>query len=131
MVTEAGSIDEEWRVENVADRAETTATAFLGLTLACARCHDHKYDALTQEDYYRFYAFFDSIDEKSVYQETRGNVPPLVRVPSEAQTARLQELEASSNSRPPSPAQRLAWPRGTRRGEPRGTSRRRSPRPPR
>ena len=94
MVTEAGSIDEEWRVENVADRAETTATAFLGLTLACARCHDHKYDALTQEDYYRFYAFFDSIDEKGVYQETRGNVPPLVRVPSEAQTARLQELEA-------------------------------------
>ncbi|MEE2938979.1 MAG: DUF1549 domain-containing protein, partial [Planctomycetota bacterium] len=52
MVTEAGSIDEEWRVENVADRAETTATAFLGLTLACARCHDHKYDALSQEDYY-------------------------------------------------------------------------------
>lgn len=95
MVTEAGSIDEEWRVENVADRAETTATAFMGLTLACARCHDHKYDALTQKDYYRFYAFFDSIDEKGVYQETRGNVPPLLRVPSDEQTARLAELAAS------------------------------------
>lgn len=93
MVTEAGSIDEEWRVENVADRAETTATAFLGLTLACARCHDHKYDALTQRDYYRFYAFFDSIDEKGVYQETRGNVPPLLRVPSPEQEARLAELD--------------------------------------
>ncbi|QDV09734.1 Planctomycete cytochrome C [Planctomycetes bacterium Poly30] len=93
-VTEAGSIDEEWRVENVADRAETTATAFLGLTLACARCHDHKYDALTQKDYYRFYGFFNSIDEKGVYTETRGNVPPIVRLYSAEVRARLDELEA-------------------------------------
>ena len=93
MVTEAGSLDEEWRVENVADRAETTATAFLGLTLACARCHDHKYDQLTQRDYYAFYGFFNSIDEKGVYQETRGNVPPLISVPTPAQTERLAELD--------------------------------------
>lgn len=92
-VTEAGSIDEEWRVENVADRAETTATAFLGLTLACARCHDHKYDPLTQRDYYSFYAFFNSIDEKGLYQETRGNVPPLIRVPSPEQSERLTALD--------------------------------------
>lgn len=94
-VTEAGSLDEEWRVENVADRAETTATAFLGLTLACARCHDHKYDQLTQKDYYGFYAFFNSIDEKGVYEETRGNVPPLISVPSADATERLAVLDAA------------------------------------
>ncbi|MEM9381232.1 MAG: DUF1553 domain-containing protein [Planctomycetota bacterium] len=91
-VTEAGSIDEEWRVENVADRAETTATAFLGLTLGCARCHDHKYDSLSQRDYYAFYAFFDQTDEKGVYQETRGNVAPLLRVPSRQQSLSLVSL---------------------------------------
>lgn len=94
-VTEAGSLDEEWRVENVADRAETTATAFLGLTLACARCHDHKYDQLTQVDYYSFYGFFNSIDEKGVYQETRGNVPPLISVPAPDVTARIEVLDAA------------------------------------
>ncbi len=93
-VTEAGSIDEEWRVEKVADRAETTATAFLGLTLGCARCHDHKYDPLSREDYYRFYAFFDQIDERGYYEETRGNVPPVVSVPSPAHEAELASLQA-------------------------------------
>lgn len=92
-VTEGGSIDEEWRVEKVADRAETTSTAFLGLTLACARCHDHKYDALSQKDYYRFYGFFNSIDEKGFYNETRGNVPPIVRLHSDEVLARLEGLK--------------------------------------
>ena len=93
-VTEAGSIDEEWRVENVADRAETSATAFLGLTVACARCHDHRYDPISQVDYYRFFGFFDQVDEKGVYSEMRGNVPPLLRVPSPEQEARLAALNA-------------------------------------
>ena len=55
---EGGRISEESRVENVMDRAETVATVWLGLTLTCCRCHDHKYDPLSAEDYYRFYAFF-------------------------------------------------------------------------
>ena len=93
-VTEAGSIEEEWRVENVADRAETSATAFLGLTVACARCHDHRYDPISQVDYYRFFGFFDQVDEKGVYSEMRGNVPPLLRVPSPEQEARLAALDA-------------------------------------
>ncbi len=97
-VTEAGSIDEEWRVENVADRVETTATAFMGLTLGCARCHDHKYDALSQADYYRFYGFFNSIDEKGVYEETRGNVPPLVRLQTEENKRRIEELAAEERA---------------------------------
>ena len=93
-VTEAGSIDEEWRVENVADRAETSATAFLGLTVACARCHDHRYDPISQVDYYRFFGFFDQVDEKGVYSEVRGNVAPILRVPSAEQEARLDALAA-------------------------------------
>lgn len=64
---EGGAIDAEYRVEAVADRIETIATTFMGLTFTCARCHDHKYDPFTQEDYYSLYAYFDSVDERGVY----------------------------------------------------------------
>jgi hypothetical protein len=93
-VTEAGSIDEEWRVENAVDRVETTATVFLGLTMGCARCHDHKYDPVTQKEFYKFFGFFNSVNEKGVYTEQRGNVPPLVAVPSRADEERLGRLSA-------------------------------------
>jgi hypothetical protein len=93
-VTEAGSIDEEWRVENVVDRVETTATVFLGLTMGCARCHDHKYDPISQKDFYRFYAFFNNVNELGVYTEQRGNVAPLVQVPSPGDEERLKQLDA-------------------------------------
>jgi mono/diheme cytochrome c family protein len=94
-VTEAGSIDEEWRVENAVDRVETTATVFLGLTLGCARCHDHKYDPISQREFYEFFGFFNSVNEKGVYTEQPGNVPPLVAVPSQQDELRLQELTAA------------------------------------
>ncbi len=60
---EGGRIAEETRVENVIDRTETTATVWLGLTLTCARCHDHKYDPVTQREYYQLYAFFNRCSE--------------------------------------------------------------------
>jgi hypothetical protein len=94
-VTEAGSIDEEWRVENIVDRVETTATVFLGLTMGCARCHDHKYDPISQKDFYRFFAFFNSNNEKGVYTEQKGNVPPLVRVIGPEEEARLKRLNSA------------------------------------
>jgi hypothetical protein len=94
-VTEAGSIEEEWRVENGVDRVETTATVFLGLTVGCARCHDHKFDPISQADFYRFFGFFNSVNEQGVYTETRGNVPPLVPLPTAAETKRLHELDAA------------------------------------
>src|SRR5258708_35030220 len=81
-VTEGGSIDEEWRVENAVDRVETTATVFLGLTIGCSRCHDHKFDPISQFEFYQFFGFFNSVNEKGVYTEQRGNVPPLVTLPS-------------------------------------------------
>jgi mono/diheme cytochrome c family protein len=92
-VTEAGSIDEEWRVENAVDRVETTATVFLGLTMGCARCHDHKFDPIAQKEFYQFYAFFNSVNEKGVYTEQRGNVPPLVAVPGPADEQRLRATD--------------------------------------
>ncbi len=94
-VTEAGSIDEEWRIENAVDRVETTATVFLGLTMGCARCHDHKYDPISQKEFYQFLGFFNSINEKGVYTETRGNVPPLITVPSKQDEERLAQLNTA------------------------------------
>jgi mono/diheme cytochrome c family protein len=94
-VTEAGSIEEEWRIENAVDRVETTATVFLGLTMGCARCHDHKFDPVSQQEFYQFLGFFNSVNEQGVYTETRGNVPPLVQLPTEQDKKRQKELETA------------------------------------
>ena len=64
---EGGSVEEEFRVEYVADRTQTFATAFLGLTMECARCHDHKYDPISQKEYYQLFSFFNNIDESGLY----------------------------------------------------------------
>ncbi len=88
---EGGSIEEEFYVRNVVDRVTTTGTVFLGLTLECARCHDHKFDPLTMHDFYSLFAFFNSLDGPAL----DGNVkdtPPMVRVPSETQVKQLDEL---------------------------------------
>jgi hypothetical protein len=92
-VTEAGSIDEEWRIENAIDRVETTATVFLGLTMGCGRCHDHKYDPISQTEFYQFVGFFNSVDEQGVYTEQRGNVPPLVNLATPKDRARVAEFD--------------------------------------
>ena len=64
ITQEGGVIPEEYRTEYVADRAQTFSTAFLGLTMECARCHDHKYDPLSQKNYYQLFSFFNNIPEK-------------------------------------------------------------------
>ncbi len=96
-VTEGGSIEEEWLVENLVDRVETTSLAFLGLTMGCARCHDHKYDPITQKDFYQFYAFFNSTEDNGFYQETRGNTGPQVFVPDFKQQQELTRLDQAIN----------------------------------
>ncbi|MCA8952495.1 MAG: DUF1549 domain-containing protein, partial [Planctomycetes bacterium] len=75
---EGGRIAEETRIENVFDRTETTATVWLGLTFECARCHDHKFDPITQRDYYGLFAFFDQTSETGEGRR-RGALAPTMR----------------------------------------------------
>lgn len=78
--SEDGSIEAEWRVENVVDRVDTLGTVFLGLTVGCARCHDHKYDPISQVEYYQLFAYFNSLAEYGV-GPNNGNTPPFVELP--------------------------------------------------
>jgi len=72
---EGGSTPEEFRIEYVSDRTQTFATAFLGLTMECCRCHDHKYDPVSQKEYYQLTAFFDNIDEAGLYSYFTHSTP--------------------------------------------------------
>lgn len=78
--SEDGSIPEEWRTENVVDRVDTFGTIFLGLTIGCARCHDHKYDPISQREYYELFAYFNNVAEWGV-GPNNGNSPPFIEVP--------------------------------------------------
>ena len=89
---EGGIVPEEFRVEYVADRAETTATVFLGMTMGCARCHDHKYDPIPQKDFYRMFAFFNNLPEKGLVYNW-GNDEPLMKAPTREQQRTLAELD--------------------------------------
>ena len=75
QTNEGGSIEAEFRTEYVADRVNTFGTAMLGLTLECARCHDHKFDPITQRDYFSLFAFFNSIDESGLYSHFTNATP--------------------------------------------------------
>jgi hypothetical protein len=82
--SEGGIIDEEYRVEYVADRVRTTSIAWLGLTMECARCHDHKFDPISQKDFFRFFAFFNNIDETG--EDGRfANAAPILPAPTRRQ----------------------------------------------
>jgi len=97
--TEGGSINEEWLVENVVDRVETTSTVFLGLTMGCARCHDHKYDPISQREFYQFFSYFHNVDERGVYTEQRGNAGPTVSVPTQEYEEQLEQLRQKLDSK--------------------------------
>lgn len=88
---EGGSIRSEVKMRNVVDRVDTFGTVFLGLTVGCSRCHDHKYDAITAKDYYSLYAFFNSLDADPMDGNKKDH-PPVLRRPSHAQQVRLAEL---------------------------------------
>jgi hypothetical protein len=98
---EGGAIDEEYLVEYSVDRTATTGSVFLGLTLGCARCHDHKFDPIGQGDFFNLYAYFASIDEPGIYtqeQNAQRALEPYMAVPSEAQLARRAALDADLSS---------------------------------
>ncbi len=94
QTNEGGSVEEEFRVEYVSDRVNTFGTALLGLTLECARCHDHKFDPITQEEYYRLSAFFNSIDESGLYSHFTDAIPtPTLLLPDDQQRAAEADLQ--------------------------------------
>ena len=80
ITAEGGVIPEEYRVEYVEDRNTTLGTAFLGLTLECARCHDHKYDPISQKDHFQFYSFFNTIPEKGLLDNAADLPEPYIKV---------------------------------------------------
>jgi uncharacterized protein DUF1553/uncharacterized protein DUF1549/concanavalin A-like lectin/glucanase superfamily protein/cytochrome c len=100
QTNEGGSIEEEFRTEYVADRVHTMGTAFLGLTMECARCHDHKYDPITQKDYYRMFAFFNNIDESGLYSHfTQATPSPTLLLYPDGAEARHRLLKDRIKSR--------------------------------
>jgi hypothetical protein len=98
--SEGGSVEEEYRVEYISDRVQTFGTAFLGLTFECAKCHDHKFDPITQKDFYRLFAFFDDIDEAGLYSFfSAGDAPtPAMKLLSNEAKKSLSTLEETERS---------------------------------
>jgi hypothetical protein len=92
--SEGGSVEEEYRVTYVNDRVTTFGTAFLGLTLECCRCHDHKFDPLSQREFYQLFAFFDDVDEAGLYSFFTPAVPtPKLRLLDDATRASLAKAD--------------------------------------
>ena len=90
---EGGAIPQEYHVEYVVDRVSTTGTAWLGITIGCARCHDHKFDPIKQKDFYRFFAFFNTVPERGLDGIT-GNAAPVLELPSREQERQRTDLDA-------------------------------------
>ena len=88
---EGGAVPQEYHAEYVIDRASTTGTAWLGLTVGCARCHDHKFDPIRQKDFYQLVAFFNTVPERGL-DGYLGNADPVLPLPTAAQQHQLDEL---------------------------------------
>ncbi|HEU4625235.1 MAG TPA: DUF1553 domain-containing protein [Steroidobacteraceae bacterium] len=98
--SEGGSIDEEFRTNYVQERTELIGKDFLGLTLGCAKCHDHKYDVISQADYYAIAAFFNQMDERGGGGFNRGTPQgPYLLWPSPKQSEQLHEAHAATLAR--------------------------------
>ncbi|MBK5292613.1 MAG: DUF1553 domain-containing protein [Acidobacteriia bacterium] len=91
---EGGAIPEEYQTEYVIDRLEATTNVWMGMTMGCARCHDHKYDPISQRDFYRFFAFFNTIPEKGL-DGRRGNAEPLLPIAPTGQLLEIDQLECA------------------------------------
>ena len=92
MTAEGGAIDEEWRLNYVFDRSETMSTILLGMTVGCAKCHDHKYDPISQKEYYQLASFFNNVKELGMTGDD-GNYGPLLYLPDEETEEKLKALD--------------------------------------
>lgn len=90
---EGGIIDEEFRVEYVADRTQVLGTGLMGLSISCARCHDHKYDPISQKEYYELFSFFNNVNESGQISWGNDTPVPTMLLPTEEQEAILQFIE--------------------------------------
>ena len=100
--SEGGIIPEEYAVEYVVDRVDTTGSVWLGLTVGCVRCHEHKYDPIAHKEYYQLYAYFNNVPELGRAWKL-GNSPPYIPAPTPDQAAELAALRAQRD------AARQAW----------------------
>lgn len=99
VTNESGIIEEEYRTGYVCDRVETTAATWLGLTMGCSKCHDHKYDPITQRDYYGLFAAFNNIDERGIIKEVAPlSAAPSVALPTAEQEHALTKAESERKS---------------------------------
>ncbi len=89
---EGGAIAEEWRVDYVVDRVKTTSNVWLGISMECGQCHEHKYDPISQRDYYRFFAFFNQTTDPGM-QTRNGNQAPVVNVPNTDVDKKVSEAQ--------------------------------------
>ncbi len=89
---EGGADPQEYLTKYIVDRVTTTATVWLGTTLACAECHDHKYDPFTQREFYQLFAYFNNVPEEGL-DGRKDNPVPFIRVPSPEQTAQTEDLQ--------------------------------------
>ncbi|MFP6854709.1 MAG: DUF1549 domain-containing protein, partial [Opitutales bacterium] len=94
---EGGVIAEEFRVEYVVDRVKTTGNVWMGLTMECAQCHSHKYDPISQKEYYQFYAFYNNNSDPGM-QTRRGNQAPVVDVPPAGQAEKIAAIEIKKDA---------------------------------
>jgi hypothetical protein len=90
--SEGGIVPEEYAVEYVVDRVDTTSTVFLGLTVACARCHNHKFDPISQKEFYQLFAYFNNVPEHGKFRRV-GNSPPYITAPLPEQEGQLKRLD--------------------------------------
>jgi len=95
---EGGSIALEFKTTYADDRVDTFGTAVLGLTIGCARCHDHKFDPITQREYYQFFAYFNSIDEYGLLLSTEIVPTPSMLLPTPAQETKLRQLKSDDDA---------------------------------
>lgn len=111
---EGGALAAEFLVENIIDRVETTSTVWLGLTMGCARCHDHKYDPLSQQEFFQMYAYFNNIGEKGIGPGVKANPTmvtssPLIRIPDQIKQDVAAAERLLADARTGLGARRDAW----------------------
>jgi hypothetical protein len=92
--SEDGIVPEEYAVEYVVDRVDTTSTVFMGLIIGCSRCHNHKFDPITQKEYYQLYAYFNNLPENGRVSNF-GNAPPWIFAPDREQQRQMKQLDAA------------------------------------